>query len=218
MGRTIQLKLDSMPGSVLKLAESSRSIEAAQYVAASLAQTVRDWLTERDARGNKHGWPSTHFYAHAAAGTIARAEVGVAEVTISQVGFAQRYFGGRIVANGNSSLCGRGKFLSIPVNAESYGHRACEFEGLKLVRLGRISALIRPDEVAFGRRKAGAKRLNKSKETAFPLRPGQEKPPGTVLFLLVKSVNQKADPTVLPPDEKLLKVAFDALVEHAAQS
>jgi hypothetical protein len=88
---------------------------------------VQDHLGALDAnRANQLGGKRTHFYAAAARGvSYATGSEGV-DISIHQTGIAQRYFGGTIKPVNS-------KYLTIPADPESYGHRAGEFNNLMLL-------------------------------------------------------------------------------------
>lgn len=99
-------------------------------------------------------------------------------LSIAQEGLAQRYFGGTIEAKA-------GSFLTIPAQAQAYGHRAREFSNLRLIMFpSGLAALIDKDE------------------------PEHE---GGVMYWLVRSVTQAADPTVLPTEDAMLDPAITAV-------
>jgi hypothetical protein len=120
-------------------------------------------------RPNQLGGKRTNFYASAARGT-SYSVISDTEVTVSiaHVGIRQRFFGGKIVPTG-----GR-KFLTIPAAAEAHGKRAREFSDLEVV-------------FGMGGRPIGLARKAQGKRQF-----------GTILFRLVRSVNQRPDPSVLP--------------------
>lgn len=120
---------------------------------------------------------STGFWGRAALSTSApRVEGQSAVVSITQVGVRQRLLGGTITAQASSNL-------TIPAQEEAYGKRASEFSDLKVAFLGRspsglpIMALVRGNPKISGQK--------------------------DVMFWLVKSVEQEADPTVLPPEDDM---------------
>jgi hypothetical protein len=139
---------------------------------------LKDHLRGLDAtRANKLGGRRTHFYNSAAKGTFYELQPDGVKLGINQVGIRQRYYGGTITAGkGISHTTGRPtQFLTIPAIAEAYGQRASKFAGSL-----RIS-------------------LNKERSKGALV----NKATGTVYYWLVKSVTQKADPTILPTDAAL---------------
>ena len=128
-----------------------------------------------------HGYADRNFYAEASAATAATSNALGVTVTIRHEGIAQRYFGGTITAKPGSAL-------TIPADPEAYGHRAREFNNLRLVIFGNTgrAALVtaRATNIRIGKR--GVKAVSSTIER--------------VMYWIVKSVNQRPDPTVLPTD------------------
>lgn len=142
----------------------------------------------------------TGLYTEAARGTQnpeLRSD-GVA-ISINQRALAQRFFGGTIKPT-------TGKFLTIPARTEAYGHRAREFDNLVpiIFRGGQSGALVERDAtvVRGGARGAGAGR---SKGQGIG---------GGVFFWLVKRVVQRADPSVLPSAEEMIRPALSAASDY----
>lgn len=79
------------------------------------------------------------------------------------------------------------KLLTIPVNPKAHGHRAREFD-LQLIRTGKG----RGAKFILAKVRGNKKQLE-------------------VYYLLVPSVTQKADPTVLPPDGELERAGLNAI-------
>lgn len=144
-------------------------------------------------RPNRLGGRRTDFYSAAAKSTHMDAVPGEITVTVSRVGFRQRFEGGRIRPVNK-------KFLTIPATAEAYGRRASEFADLRFVILGGRPALVRARQTRIsigGRRKDGTRRIRGTSSTT-----GME-----VLFWLRREVNQKPDPSVLPTDAEIGEAA-----------
>src|ERR1700722_16827224 len=76
---------------------------------------------------NKRGLPTTHFWRRAANATTFEASPDSVRISVNQTGVMQRFLGGDIAPV-------RVKFLTIPAIAETYGHRAGDFSGLKVIR------------------------------------------------------------------------------------
>ncbi len=173
------------------------SMPAARKVAGrSLANKLRDFLFGLDKeRANSMGGRRTHFFGQAARSVQQPTIEGdTVTVSINQVGFAQRLFGGTIYPTG-----GR-KFLTIPARSEAYGKRAGEFKDLEILfgRGGRPVALIQRQHTKIKRQgnQHGSKTVEAKTEG------------GGVFFWLVRSVTQQPDPSVLPTEE--------AIGEHVA--
>ena len=123
------------------------------------------------------GARGTGFYEQAAKLTKVMVVGEAATVEISKPGMAQRYYGGTIRPT-------RSKWLTLPVTAQAYGTRARDFRGgtlaFKTIQGGRKAVLFE--------RQAGQRVATRIK----------------VHYVLVRSVNQKADPSVLPSSDAYL--------------
>lgn len=115
-------------------------------------------------------------------------------ISIEQQGLAQRIFGGDIEPV-------NAKFLTIPARAETYGHRAKEFENLRFILFpSGAGALVAADGGGSLRGARGGRKALPSMDAL-----GSD-----VYFWLVKQVHQEPDPTVLPSDEEILDPAIAA--------
>jgi hypothetical protein len=152
--------------------------------------------------GEPAGDPRSNFYAQAA--RSARYDVltdGVL-VSVSQAGIRQRREGGEIVPRNV-------KYLTIPAIAEAFGRRAAEFDNL-VIMWRRLAGQTRPVALV--------------EATPFTRGIKTDRVGGRVFFWLVKSVSQKADPSVLPTDQEMIDAAnaganeyFRALLQRIAQ-
>lgn len=108
---------------------------------------------------------------------------GAAQVTvsISHPSIMQKIKGGTITAK-------RVRMLTIPVDKEAYGRRASDLEHELNLKL-------------FVFTKDGRAYLAGRTDSAAPLR---------VFYVLKRSVNQKPDPTALPPEEMIRETATKA--------
>ena len=147
----------------------------------------------------------THFYGQASR-SVQQPQVGSDgfSIAINQVGVAQRYFGGTIVAGANGSGA---KFLTIPAIPQALGRRAGEFTNLKFVFFKKLDlgALVATegDRVSF----KGAPRAQKDQgRRIVPREDGRPQ----VVFWLKRSVTQAADPSVLPEPEEMAAAAYGA--------
>src|SRR5712692_4436695 len=157
------------------------------------------FLRLNSSRANPLGGPRSNFYAQAARNTRYDVLTDGVLVSVSQIGIRQRLEGGEILPR-------NAKYLALPAIAEAYGKRAREFPNLTIL-WRRIAGATRP--VA----------LVEAAATPFTRPPanwragGQVRQDGTrgiktnsvggkVLFWLVKSVTQRADPSVLPTDQE----------------
>jgi hypothetical protein len=139
-------------------------------------------------RPNKLGGPRTNFYTGAGRGTNFEVTPSGVLISVVQVGIAQRYYGGRITPK-------RTKYLTIPVAPEAHGKRASEFKDLEVIfgTGGQPVALATKSTRGVSIKDTKNGKVTKKQIGRF----------GVVLFLLVKSVNQKPDPTVLPPENTM---------------
>lgn len=151
---------------------------------------------------NRMGWPSTNFWADAARSTTWAVE-GVESVKVSTTkqGLLQRFKGGVIRAVNS-------KFLTIPARAEAYGRRAREFNDLVAIfdkNGGGMLVQAQQSALTFGRKRKDGSRKVTAREIG-----------GAVFYWLRKSVNQDADPSVIPTDEQIGATALDQ-VQRAVQ-
>lgn len=129
---------------------------------------------------------STGFWADAARATTAEPTDFGCVVSVSKLGFRQRYFGGVIKAK-------PGSYLTIPARSEFYGARARQFTNLRFVLFASGTAALVIDE-------GGAEKITglQSSKSA-----GGKKSAGMVAFWLKKEVHQKGDPTIIPSDQEI---------------
>lgn len=155
---------------------------------------------------NKRGWPSTNFWAQAARGTswYANASDGLVTVVINKIGVRQRLYGGVIKPV-------RAKALAIPISPVSYGKLPSDFPGLFLLATKKGAFLAQRGETvaATGRKnkKGGDLGGNGRRRIKADLH---------ILFKLQASVNQPADPSVIPTSDELMEVAM-ARIEEAVK-
>ncbi len=155
---------------------------AMQAAGRGARKLLQGHFRNRDRTANKLGGRRTHFwldiYKSTQLGPVTDTSV---TVTIGDHRFAQKVFGGRIVAK-------VAKALSIPVDPEAHGRRPEVFEretGLDLVFIKqRNNALL-------ATRVEGSEALR-------------------VRYLLVPFVDQAPDPEALPPREQIEQAAVDA--------
>jgi hypothetical protein len=137
-------ELDQLVGAATNLGDAVSSDDLKAAIGTGAREKIHDHLIEVAADTQHHqsaeslGANRTGFYERAA-DTMPTPQVtseGVV-ISITEQGFAQRYFGGDITGN---------PLLTIPARAEAYGHRAREFD-LKLIKFpSGIFALIDPAE------------------------------------------------------------------------
>lgn len=138
---------------------------------------------------NKQGWPSTGFWAGAARSTHYVVQQDGVKISVSQQGVRQRFFGGEIKPV-------KKKYLTIPAIPEAYGHRAGEFHNLRVLVITRGGQRIpiglvetKSSQVEFGRKRKDGSRSVKHVSSSLGNR---------VWFWFARSVNQVANPDVLP--------------------
>jgi len=176
--------------------------------AVGVANETRDWFAGLEqTRPNKMGFPRSHFWSDVR-GSVQNPQLSgdqAATVAITHVGIRQRLEGGKIVPL-------KGEYLTIPANAQAYSHLAREFHNLHFGfaenRYGGLSpALIEntSQEFTVGRKK---------KDGTRTVKPGRERG-GEVFFWLVRQVYQPADPSVLPPEERLVGAVEKAVGGYA---
>ena len=140
---------------------------------------------------NERGFPTTHFWRHAAEATNYEVVWDSIRIRVNQVGVRQRLLGGDIDPV-------RAKFLTIPAIAETYGHRAADFGNLKIVRgpfrtyTGRLAALALVP-------------ADWTRDTSTPFSSAG------VYFWLVRHVSQDPNPDVLPSTDEILDAALSAV-------
>jgi hypothetical protein len=136
---------------------------------------------------------TTNFWQRAARATHAEpTERGVA-VTVSQVGFRQRFFGG-VIKPVNK------EWLAIPARSEFYGARARQFTGLRF-------HLFKSGAAALVIEKGGAEKVTSLGATRYV---GGKKSAGMVAFWLVKEVNQAGDPSIIPDAKSVVATCVEA--------
>lgn len=210
MSATLQIKFEDrggvLPG-LRTIGQVLRSSDVRAVMGKALKIEVQTHLQNLDRdRANPMGGRRTHFYAQAAQGTTFIDDSANDEITIaiSQVGFAQRYFGGTIKAGvGVSSKTGKTtQWLAIPARTETYGKRPGEFTNLHFIAFkSGAAALVENENTLLGKKRGGGYRAKASLG-------------GGVFFWLVKSVTQKPDPTVLPDESKLTDAAYEAAGDY----
>lgn len=107
---------ESLPGmeSLEGNLRDKRRLMAAQAKRVELE--FRSHFKAKDAKGNKRGWPRTHFWSRRimASTSVTKVTENSAEITIAAPEFAQKLFGGTIVPI-------EAKRLAIPVREEAAG-------------------------------------------------------------------------------------------------
>ncbi len=204
-----------MPGVTIILDEATpllagvRTLAQAQGLALvgarAAAIVVRQHLYGLDAQRHKYG---SHFYRQAGDSVSTGIAPQGAVVSINHQGFRQRLQGGRIAP-------GLGKkYLTLPASPEAQGKRAGEFAGLRFAIVpdqSTAGGTLRPALVRDAQTEIRiSKRKKKDGTFSFTAKPVRELHP-EVMFWLVRSVTQRADPSVLPYDEQLASAATGAI-------
>lgn len=155
---------------------------------------------------NKRGWPSTGFYAEAARGTTWDETADGIMIEIDNPShpgsMRQRYYGGEIHM--------KDKLLAIPARAEFYGHDPGEFTNLSFVPFGSGARAL-----VIG--KGGVGKVDFSTGRERNLKGAGVRSEAMVAYWLVESVDQKADPNVMPNMKQLSDVAIGAVVALVVQ-
>ena len=152
----------------------------------AVSNLCRAHYRQKDAtEPNKLGGDRTHYWLEVARSVNNPQPSGAAQVTVSitHPTINQKIKGGTITAK-------RAKMLTIPVDPRAHGRRASVLEralGIKLFVIAKLGRVFLAGRVKEGRNS--------------PLR---------VFYILKKSVNQKPDPTALPPSDKIQQTAMDA--------
>lgn len=168
--------------------------------ARAAGQLVREHLFGLDGQRHEYG---RHYYAQAARSVTTGIAPQGAAISVTQIGFRLRLFGG-VVTPKNV------KYLTIPATPEAYAHRAREFNDLDfsiVEREGRlVPALVRrlSTPIRFLRRKQADGSI-KTSVKAGAVRGGE------VMFWLVKQTTHAADPSVLPYNEQMTSAAVGAI-------
>lgn len=152
---------------------------------------------------NRRGWPTTRFYGRAARATTWQAVADGLVVTVAQIGFRQRYYGGVIRPT-------RRRMLAIPISPVSYGKVPADFPGLFLLPTRKGVYLVQHGEgvSATGNIVRGkfGRDANERRRRRAAL---------NFLFKLKAFVVQAGDKTILPNDADLLGVALTAIGDSA---
>lgn len=155
------------------------------------------------ARPNALGGTRTNYYLGARGGTSFTVVEDGAVISIRQIGIALRYYGGRVTAGKTiSPRTGRPvRFLTIPVNPRAHGHRASEFD---------LELVYNHDgvPVALATKSTLGVQLKQSKTGKITKRGIGRR--GEIMFLLKRSVDFKADPSVLPAPDRV----FGAVISN----
>lgn len=185
---------------LVKAEKLGQETPMAKVGAEAAADLTRDHLFALNARS-----PRSNFYSRAAKSVhTPKPEGRGASFTITQIGLAQRWFGGPIVAGrGTSSATGGPtKYLAIGTD-EADGKTPKEISmemDVAFVPRGNGRAML-----VQGLRTTATRGAHKGQEIITPV------PGGRVLFWLVPAVDQKPDESVMPGNLALAGAARDAM-------
>ncbi len=177
---------DEATGALLAMGRGLAGDSLRHSLGGSVLNLVQDHLRGLDSsRANRMGGVRTHFYGNAAESAHYSVAGDGLVVSITEEGFAQRYFGGDLTPQSK-------KWLTIPARSETYGHRAGEFD-LQFVPIRADLAMLVSKEGNRGSyltTNTRGKRVRRTKDIEG----------GVAMFWLVKAVHQDPDPSVLPAD------------------
>lgn len=192
--------LDEVTPLIQRLRDDTARAGLTLVMLRAVANVTRDHLFKLNTERHKYG---RNYYAQAARSVNSRLVPRGGAISITQVGIRQRRFGGPIRPKKP------GGFLTIPEAPEAYGKRASEFPdleiGMALDGNGNLRrALVRRASTAikFIRRKQRDGSI-KTSVKALDVRGGE------AIFWLSRGVNQRPDPSVLPPDALLVATAIE---------
>lgn len=183
MSVSIDVKFDDKATPpLMRLSQAVQRPDVRKVMGRAIATDLRKKFSEFDStKANKLGGKRTHFWAQARRGVQQPQLVGGDGVVV-----AINQVGVAQRYFGGEIRPVVAKFLTIPVNPAAYGHRAREFSDLEPIFFPT------GDGILVKKGTEGTKGI------------------GTVYYRLVKSVYQDADPEVIPTDEELQTVAYDA--------
>ncbi len=208
-----------MSGVTIAIDEATPLLDRVQTAAAAqglvlvgaraVAGLVKEHLYGLDGLRHKYG---DHYFRQAGDSVTAAAVPQGAAVSITQIGFRLRLFGGTVLPGKNlSHVSGKPTvYLTIPAHPDAYGMRAGEFNDLdfKFVEDGGSlrPALVRraQTQIKYSRRKG------KDGTSTINVRKVAELQPEVMFWLVRKAVHQ-ADPTVLPYAEQMSARAVNAI-------
>lgn len=202
MSSGISVALDEITP-LLQRVQSAAAAEGLGLVAGrAVAGIVKEHLYGLDRQRHRGG---RHFYRQAGDSVTVGRVPGGARVSVTQLGFRQRYYGGTIRPR-------FAKMLAIPAAPEAQGMSPREFPDLEVRRVedpktGALRlALVRraSTQIRYSRRRGKDGGVTLSVRPVAMLN-------GEVMFWLVHKVVQRADPSVLPYDEQLSAAAVGAV-------
>lgn len=209
-GVGITITRDDATPLLQRINDSAQVAGLSVVIARAIGIQVKDHLVALNAERHRYG---RNYYAQAARSVTTKGAGGFAIVSITQIGFRLRLYGGTVKAGKNvSSVTGKlTRFLTIPATPEAYGMRAGEFHdlkvGLAMNPRGQLQfALIRRVSQAI----SIVRRKKKDGSVHTTVRPGVINGGGEVMFWLVRKVTQRADPSVLPEKREMIATGMAA--------
>ncbi|MBL9187924.1 MAG: hypothetical protein JNK23_10625 [Opitutaceae bacterium] len=198
----VSILLDEATPLLARVKSAAAAQGLALVGARAVASLVKDHLYGLDSQRHKYG---SHYYRQA--GDSVRTEVVPqgAVVSISQIGFRLRLFGGTVRAKNV-------RLLTIPAHPDAYGKRAREFDDLDFSfqinpKTGALQpCLVRRAQTTlkYSRRKGKDGAVNISVRAVSTL-------DAVVMYWLTPSVTHDADPSVLPYAEQMSLRAVTAM-------
>lgn len=171
-------------GLMATLHEMQRQVSNTQPLMQALAKEMdvafREHFRQRDSQGNKMGWPSRHFWTREVMRfQTFEASERRASLSIASPAFLHKITGGTIQPK-------KGKSLAIPQHPMAYSLGGPKASGLNLafvpVNRGKLIGYL----MLNGQRKFKGKMVR-----------------GSIMYALVRSVTQAADPDALPNQQDL---------------
>jgi hypothetical protein len=180
---------DAAAREALERASKALAPEAMAAVAAEAgADVVRDHFTDLSRSRHRPG-QRVNYYLQAADSVVRETQGGTAFVKIPHTGIAQRVYGGLIRPSGRPS-----KVTGKPVRRLAVGLKGSPGDGHVPADFPDLFVVASKDEnKAFLARKSGS---------------GIQR-----LFILLDRVVQRADPSVLPRDDRLLDAAAQSILD-----
>lgn len=200
MSTSVTILFDEVTPLLERVKTAAQAQGIALVAARAVGGLVKEHLYGLDAQRHRFG---NHFYRQAGDSVTALADQRGAIVSVTHLGFRQRFYGGTIRPK-------NGTYLTIPAAPEAHGKRAREFNDLDFAvvenpETGALQpALVRRAQTAIKFRRVktaeGVRLKAKPVATLMP----------EVMFWLTRSVTQAADPSVLPYSEHMQARALEA--------